>query len=415
MNSDEPVLAVTEYAERADNVHCRGLFVIFHAIEYTIFESQVLIHVEDMRRQGIELEVWVFASGNGFDSSAELKERYERRYNVTIRLFHAARAGLPLAEVFNAIVLYRAMRIYGGRFRFVHARTDYSAFICGLVRIFRRFELIWDCRGDTVEEYRMLKPPSGVLSRAVQYVRTKVVALHRAMALRLSTKCIFVSESLRERLLLASFSRPVEIIPCLAEQELFFFSPQLRWACREKLGLTRNQIVLVYAGSITYYQCFDQTVELFSNILKINPRSVLLLVTPQRRRAEEALSTFSSENFRVLSGNIDDVNGFLNAADFAIFLRERNPVNTVASPLKFAEYCMAGLPVIMTDSVTQSASIASTLGNMIKVELGCYPEELKRYSDERRARLSAQAAALLSRSAVTPKYLRLYGCNDNEH
>ena len=41
----------------------------------------------------------------------------------------------------------------------------------------------------------------------------------------------------------------------------------------------------------------------------------------------------------------------LSAADFGLLLRENNIVNNVASPTKFAEYLMAGLPVIISNGI----------------------------------------------------------------
>ena len=56
---------------------------------------------------------------------------------------------------------------------------------------------------------------------------------------------------------------------------------------------------------------------------------------------------------RIWSGYVSykDINDYLNAADFGLLLREDTPTNNVASPTKFAEYLMAGLPTLISQGV----------------------------------------------------------------
>src|ERR1035437_2821148 len=388
----------------------QGLFVILDGIGTTIFESQVLIHVQEMRSFGIDMEVWVFPlSRASFAASALRRAELEQKYGVPIRLFQGVRLRWPFAEILNALRLARALRKSAVRPEFIHARTDYSTLVCGLVRVFRRFELIWDCRGDAVAEIGMSKQATGMLARFVRFSKMRVIAGYRAAARRFSTKAIFVSEPLRDRCLPNSDHRPVEIIPCCASEQTFFFSSPLRHMGRERMSVDSDQLVLVYAGSITYWQCFDEVVDLFRCVVERNARAVFLMITPNQKEARHVLMTLPNESYRLFSAEINQVNEYLNAADFGVLLRERNAVNEVASPVKFAEYCLAGLPVIMTDAVVQSTAQGRLLGNAIEVELGSSPTHLDRWSDDRRA---ARAVPVLARSAAANTYLHLDGAGN---
>lgn len=387
----------------------RGLFVVFHGIWPTIFESQVLIHVQEMRSLGIDMEVWVFPlSRANYAASALHRAELEQRYGVTIRLFQGFNPRLPFAEILNALRLARALRRSAVRPEFIHARTDYSTLVCGLVRMFCPFELIWDCRGDAVAEFGMSKPATGMLARFVRFAKMRVAAGYRAAARRFSTKAIFVSELLRDRCLPNSDHRPVEVIPCCASERSFFFSSSLRCVGRERMSIDSDQLVLAFVGSISHYQCFHEAVDLFRCVVGRSGRAVFLVITPNQEEARDALRTLPSENYRLFSARINQVNEYLNAADFGVFLRERNAINDVASPVKFAEYCLAGLPVIMTDAVVQATAHGRLLGNAIEFELGSSPTQLERWSDDQRAALAARAIPLLGRSAAVTKYFRLY-------
>ncbi|MGA2086219.1 MAG: hypothetical protein ABSG60_11930, partial [Terracidiphilus sp.] len=90
------------------------------------------------------MEVWVFPlSRANYAASALHRAELEQRYGVTIRLFQGFNPRLPFAEILNALRLARALRRSAVRPEFIHARTDYSTLVCGLVRMFCPFELIW--------------------------------------------------------------------------------------------------------------------------------------------------------------------------------------------------------------------------------------------------------------------------------
>jgi len=388
----------------------QGLFVVFHDIVPTTFESQVLVHVQAMRNLGVDIELWVFPLNRStFVASVLQRTKLEQKYGVSIQLFRAIQPRVPFGEIVNALRLAKAMRQLGKWPDFIHARTDYSTLVCGLVRLFYRFELIWDCRGDSVAEFGMATQTTGMFASAIRFCKLRVISGQRAVARRLSSSAIFVSELLKVRCLPSSDRRPVEIIPSGASEQRFFFSSSLRRQARDRFSIDSDQLVLVYAGSISFYQCFNETVDLFRHELERNPRSVFLMITPNEEEAQDALRPLPKESYRIYSAEIDQVNEYLNAGDFGVFLRRRNAVNDVASPIKFAEYCLAGLPVIMTDAVEQTAAHGRVLGNAVQVELDSTPPRLERRPDDWRVALAKRAVPILGRSASKSKYFRLYG------
>ena len=53
---------------------------------------------------------------------------------------------------------------------------------------------------------------------------------------------------------------------------------------------------------------------------------------------------------------------YLNAADYGILFRENVPMNNVASPSKFAEYILCGLPTIISEGVGDYSAICEPNG-----------------------------------------------------
>ena len=98
----------------------------------------------------------------------------------------------------------------------------------------------------------------------------------------------------------------------------------------------------------------------------------------------------------------------LAAADISVLLRENNLVNKVASPIKFAEYLAAGLPVILTDCIGDSGSLAreQKVGFLLpKLDLPTYEKTATQvaqteFTPELRQRCNQVAAAVYDWSVI---------------
>ena len=114
--------------------------------------------------------------------------------------------------------------------------------------------------------------------------------------------------------------------------------------------------------------------------------------------------------YQVRTAPFERVNEYLNAADVAFMLRRPDPLNLVASPTKFAEYCLTGLPIVMGNTIEQSYSIARELGNIVELANGGLPA-VRVLSDDARRDIVRAAHRRLSRSATRLAYARSYGCS----
>ena len=86
--------------------------------------------------------------------------------------------------------------------------------------------------------------------------------------------------------------------------------------------------------------------------MKEDPLLHFVALCPDTASMEEAcMGSLPLGRFTVLHAEHDAVVGWLNAADLGILLRADDPVNRVASPTKFAEYALTGLPVAMSAGI----------------------------------------------------------------
>jgi len=154
------------------------------------------------------------------------------------------------------------------------------------------------------------------------------------------------------------------------------------------------------------YQCVDLTVEVFRKLAAEDPAARLLIITPNAPTAIQALQSRSQGFIRVIEATYHEVNSYLNAADAGFLLREKSRLNEVASPTKFAEYCLTGLPVIMQNTVKDAFEMARSLGNLIELtDLGVHLPT----TGFDRTSVANKARILMGRRALSNRYRAIYG------
>lgn len=381
------------------------LFLLFEGLAATVVESQVLATVRMLQAKSVaQFEVWAFACLDALmQSSRSRLGAAEQLAQAPVLLYRAVR---PLSRLAYAInVLLFAWRLFPRRrdFTHIHARTDYSAAVAGPVARLFGIELIWDCRGDSVAEVEeRFAGRRGWFGLLVQ-LRLHELRGYTRMAGRWCSRALFVTEELRDQYRELVGDKPVEIVPCAAHEELFFFDPDLRAASRRRLGYAADETVYVYSGSLTEYQGFGDTVGFFAAAHDKDPRSRLLVLTPALAAAQRELAHLPQGSFQAHACALGEVNAYLNAADVGFLLRPPLRTNRVASPTKFAEYGLTGLAVVTSEAVPYAMRVATAVGNLVTVENGC-----PRLPALDRPAVASRFAERLGRSNFTENYRRLY-------
>jgi glycosyltransferase involved in cell wall biosynthesis len=368
----------------------RILLVLVEGLAETVIDSAVLEHASLAREQGIaDFNIWAFCwSRQMHRKSRRRLDQARRLAGCEVRLFWGIRPGLPFSTWMNALILRVAMRRLGARPDLIHARDAYSTAVCAFARP-RGIPLIWDCRGDWISENAERLSKLRWLPRTIKKFRQRAVQRIQAHAARACDGAIFVSRSLAEESGRGLGDRPSVVIPCAASENLFYFDADLREKTRKGLGYAPHNKVFVYSGSLAPHQCFGELVEEFRAILARDRDARLLVLTPEIEAANRQVAGIDRNYVTILSSTFQEVNHYLNAADAAFMVRRSTPANAVASPVKFAEYSLAGLPVIMTEAVKDAWRQAGELGNRASIEGAgvLLPSSFERQDVARRARL----------------------------
>lgn len=131
-----------------------------------------------------------------------------------------------------------------------------------------------------------------------------------------------------------------------------------------------NPPILVYSGSAAKWQSLDELVIVLRAALEIF-KDIKILFLTYNIQEFKTVFTLSDEltkyvTFKKVSQ--DEVFGELSKCNIGILIRHNDIINNVSSPLKFAEYLSAGLPVLISEGVGDTENIVKNnkIGAVIK-------------------------------------------------
>jgi hypothetical protein len=194
----------------------------------------------------------------------------------------------------------------------------------------------------------------GILQDSVR----KMVQRERAV-IRSADGLLFVTEKLKEVVLKRQrhtcdkSPQAMGIYPTFASSEIFFFDSGERKRVRRQLGLD-GATVLIYSGNLNCaWQIPERISSLYQFIEKELPSAHLVVLTQKgdERYILPSLKEHRVHRYIILHPPHSEIRGYLCAADCGLMLRERHLMNEVASPGKFSEYALSGLPLLMSDGI----------------------------------------------------------------
>jgi hypothetical protein len=382
----------------------RGAFVLFEGLLPTVIDSQVLTHVR-LARERLNIDIAVIAvacSPKLLELSNKRLERARQIAGGEVVIVRGVRPALPASMSINRLLLARALDTLG-HISFVHARSDYAAAVAGPLARRRGLPMLWDCRGDARAELVDRMSDYSPFFKPIIALRSGLMRRESQIAGGTCVGACFVTRQLRDLMSEFLADQPSWVIPCLAPETEFFFDPALRDRVRNELQIGAHETVYVYSGSLAAYQRFDDTVKTFQDTLATGQKARLIVLTPEIDRARQKCAGLPGGNVICRSVDHAQVNGYLNAADLGMLLRDSSPVNSVAFPTKFAEYALAGLKVVMKDSPPSCVEVARELGNYAQLGTDVAP-----WSPAERARCATQAAQRLGRLAAMSSFENVY-------
>jgi len=144
----------------------------------------------------------------------------------------------------------------------------------------------------------------------------------------------------------------VFIVPCLVNEEQFNFNINARDACRSKMGLS-DKLVVLYLGSAEPQQSPVETIAFFKALHGRFANAYFWILSHEKETFKRLLceAELPSDCWHVDSKPYNELGEWLPAADIGCLMRPGGLINRVSSPVKFPEYMINGLSVVVGPEV----------------------------------------------------------------
>lgn len=142
------------------------------------------------------------------------------------------------------------------------------------------------------------------------------------------------------------------------ETERFVFNPIHRNEVRENLSINKDEIVIGHIGRFFEQKNHRFLIDVFSEFIKLNPQSKLLLIG--EGELQDEIKTLSREkgieDNIIFTGAIKNANEYLSAMDLFLF-----PSLFEGLGIVLIEAQCNGLPILMTDTLPKEAELVRHL------------------------------------------------------
>lgn len=333
----------------------RVAYLVDETLKHPVLQSQSLAVIARLREAGLHVDLLV-ANSEGAAVEEEIARRFlgesvrivflARRYRGTSALARARRA-MARALARRRAGTFLAAASSPNLPVVIHARGSAMHLGAHLRAEFENTRLVADVRGDGAAEARFNHPGPIGEHRAATVDRMDAAVFARADHV-IGVSAALLGE-IRKRFVLRCGAT---VLPCLADERVFFHDAQRRAEARKALGVTSSPLI-TYAGSIGQWHKFDATLDTFEAIARGHSGARFLIATRDSEKATAAVAARPGLAGRTLvrHGEAAEVSGWLNAADIGLLLRETHPLNQVACPTKFAEYILSGLQVVVSEGI----------------------------------------------------------------
>ena len=295
------------------------------------------------------------------NSLSEVRRKAKDKYSIDLSYVISGTSRWGSDALTCRLLSWRLKRILRGSDWTVYGRNCHAtSLVVDALGGNKEGKIVFDCRGDVPSEFigaksLMWNSETWDKDTALQY--GKLMSYERNSCL--ADEIIVVSEVLGELLQGRHNTEctKISVLPCKIDPKIFSNPDKI--TSKQRLGL-EGRFVVCYLGSLAWYQLPDQSVRVFKCIQKIVPNSTFLGITtaPDAMRSYLIKNDIDESHFHIMKVSSQEVVEFLPAADLGLLLREDNPVNTVASPVKFAEYLACKVPVLLTGKIGDFSSLA---------------------------------------------------------
>lgn len=311
---------------------------------------------------------------------------------------------LPRFMLFTWHVFLLAPLVLVSKPRKVVCRGSFAALICSRLRSITSAEIVLDARGLIFEEDREYDIYPKDISRRMRQIEIESIKTSDRITAITSEMFDYWKQEFE-----ITFDEEI-VIPCTVSDKMLERIDELKVeAYKSTLGYEDDDIVLVYSGSTARWQSLDRLVPWIQQLMELDDRIKVLFLSKSTEDIERLINLYPDRSTNLFVKH-DEVMYYLACADYGLMLRSSSVTNSVSSPIKTAEYLLAGLGVITNTNLAVHRRIEQdNLGVVIR-DFELIKDRLPKPSTRDREHFKEMGRAHFSKrsSSISQMYEKLY-------
>lgn len=170
-------------------------------------------------------------------------------------------------------------------------------------------------------------------------IRKVILSIIERAALKYADVVLYVSEEMKKHYLdkYGFAAKNFYIMPCFSTDfPKQFYERQIK------------ENIFLYAGSISAWQCFEETVQLYQKMEEKYSDISFLIMTSQKEQARAILEKYAIRNYEIGFADGKEYFNMINKCKFGFCLRKDDIVNNISTPTKFSDYIGHGIIPVYT-------------------------------------------------------------------
>lgn len=217
-----------------------------------------------------------------------------------------------------------------------------------------------------------------------------------------------------------SYQSDLVIIPNNVDVARFVPDKEIREHFRFRMGISDDEIIFVYSGSMSNHWNNPKIYAKFLiKLRELDIKHRFLFLTPNIEELKKTFERYSikPEEYIVLSTTLEDVPKYLSMADFGLNLMEREDIRV---SIKTVEYLSMRLPIITNSNVLGAKEIAEqygvglVLGDLENINLRGLKDFIKK-KDQLSLKCRKVACENFSTEKVAKQYVKVYKKQESKY
>jgi glycosyltransferase involved in cell wall biosynthesis len=348
------------------------LFISYSNITDPIIHSQGLPLLKSLAGEGYTCS---FISSEKSNENSDIKNRIYNKYSCCITFYSFKLKSSKFIPNWIFSFYLKALQvkkiIEEKNISILHCRSLFPGIIALIVKIFykKRIKIIYDNRGVYIDEkiYKGHWNANGIK----EIVTRKLEKL----LIKKCTAQVVVSNYFKSYII----EKNLQYTTNIKEKTFVITNGTKIDESRIFIEKDRSRITGVFVGSAAKWQNLDGVINLIKISQNINKSLYFKIISYNIEVFENAIKQSGLDNSRIELMHVEShkIQAIIASSSFGVLLREDNLINNVASPLKFAEYLSAGLPILISKGIGDTEEVIKKYNIGVIVENEFYEEGLK--------------------------------------